>query len=190
MDSFCVRRSTVLSAQSLNQPIEFVQRAKLNAELAHLLHLAQTLDAFFDPLLGRWSDALYQRGASTLLKRAAVACALLGAGFYGLFFPMVSDPQLLLVWAAGTLLVTYLAYSFLSISHQSWGAMLHQWWNIDTYNHLLLMPPIIAWLVMLKSGELGQITPRAFWPGLLLVIAAPAAGTTCAARYGTTIDYG
>ena len=94
------------------------------AALGGVLLFARLLDAFFDPLLGRWSDALYQRGASTLLKRAAVACALLGAGFYGLFFPMVSDPQLLLVWAAGTLLVTYLAYSFLSISHQSWGAML------------------------------------------------------------------
>lgn len=58
------------------------------------------------------------------------------------------------------------------LAAREWGEMVHQWWNIDTYNHLLLMPPIIAWLVMLKSGELGQITPRAFWPGLLVVIAA------------------
>ena len=48
------------------------------AALGGVLLFARLLDAFFDPLLGRWSDALYQRGASTLLKRAAVACALLG----------------------------------------------------------------------------------------------------------------
>ncbi|MDZ7890776.1 MAG: MFS transporter [Rhodoferax sp.] len=94
------------------------------AALGGVLLFARLLDAFFDPLLGRWSDALYQRGTRALLQRAAAACVLLGTGFYALFFPWVSDPQALLYWAAGTLLVTYLAYSFLSISHQSWGAML------------------------------------------------------------------
>ena len=50
--------------------------------------------------------------------------------------------------------------------------MLHQWWNIDTYNHLLLVPFITGWLVMLKAGELAKVTPRPFAPGLLLVAAA------------------
>lgn len=58
------------------------------------------------------------------------------------------------------------------LAAQEWGEMLHQWWNIDTYNHLLLLPPIMGWLVMLKAGELARITPRPFWPGLLLVMAA------------------
>ncbi|MDZ4275176.1 MAG: exosortase A, partial [Erythrobacter sp.] len=54
----------------------------------------------------------------------------------------------------------------------SWGEMLHQWWNIDTYNHLLLVPFIVGWLVMLKAGELARITPQPFLPGLALIAAA------------------
>lgn len=53
----------------------------------------------------------------------------------------------------------------------AWGAMLHQWWNIDTYNHLLLVPFIIAWLVALKERDLARIAPRPFWPGLVPVAA-------------------
>lgn len=92
--------------------------------LGMVLLLARLLDALIDPLLGRWSDTLYRRGAPALLQRAAAACALLGAGFYLLFFPPVQGTEALLVWATVCLLVTYAAYSFLSISHQSWGAML------------------------------------------------------------------
>ncbi len=58
------------------------------------------------------------------------------------------------------------------VTAASWGEMLHQWWNIDTYNHLLLVPLIIAWLVLLKAGEVARIAPRPFAPGLLLVAAA------------------
>jgi exosortase A len=54
---------------------------------------------------------------------------------------------------------------------REWGEMLHQWWNIDTYNHILLLPPIIAWLVWLKAEALARMSPRAFGPGLGLVAA-------------------
>lgn len=94
------------------------------AALGGVLLLARLMDAAIDPLLGRWSDQLYRRGAEVLLRRAAVACVLLFAGFCLLFFPPVRNPDALLLWAAACLLLTYAAYSFLSISHQSWGAML------------------------------------------------------------------
>ncbi len=55
---------------------------------------------------------------------------------------------------------------------QSWGEMLHQWWNIDTYNHLLLVPFIIGWLAAIRARDLAVITPKPFAPGLLLVAAA------------------
>lgn len=58
------------------------------------------------------------------------------------------------------------------VTAPSWGEIGHQWWNIDTYNHLVLVPLIIAWLVSLKAGELARITPRPFVPGLALVAAA------------------
>lgn len=59
----------------------------------------------------------------------------------------------------------------IALTAQSWGEMLHQWWNIDTYNHLLLVPFIIAWLAAMKASELAKITPRPFVPGLAVVAA-------------------
>ena len=55
---------------------------------------------------------------------------------------------------------------------RDWRDMAGQWWNISTYNHILLVPAILAWLVALRRGELARLTPRAWWPGLLLVAAA------------------
>ena len=53
-----------------------------------------------------------------------MAALLLAIGFALLFFPPTRNPQVLLAWAAALLLLTYAAYSALSITHQSWGAML------------------------------------------------------------------
>ena len=53
-----------------------------------------------------------------------------------------------------------------------WAAMARQWWNISTYNHILLVPAIIAWLVWQRWPELRRFTPGAWWPGLLLLAVA------------------
>ncbi|MFM7403215.1 MAG: exosortase A [Erythrobacter sp.] len=58
------------------------------------------------------------------------------------------------------------------VTLRAWGAMLHQWWNIDTYNHLMLVPLIIAWLVALKEEALARLVPQPCGPGLVLVAAA------------------
>ena len=76
------------------------------------------------------------------------------------------------VWRSALAALGAAALALVAVTAQSWGEMLHQWWNIDTYNHLLLVPFITGWLVMLKAGELAKITPRPFVPGLLLVAAA------------------
>ena len=67
------------------------------------------------------------------------------------------------------LAVAMLALVLATIS--AWAAMAHQWWNIDTYNHLLLVPLITAWLVALKEEELARLRPQPFLPGLLGVAA-------------------
>lgn len=54
---------------------------------------------------------------------------------------------------------------------REWGEMLHQWWNIDTYTHILLIPFIVIWLVALKADEIVKIAPRSWLPGLGLVAA-------------------
>ena len=50
-----------------------------------------------------------------------------------------------------------------------WAAMLDQWWNSSTYNHILLIPLILGWLVWLRWPELQKLVPQAWWPGLVLI---------------------
>ncbi|APW40155.1 MFS transporter [Rhodoferax koreense] len=94
------------------------------ATLGWLLLGARLFDAFIDPLIGRASDRLFVRSTRAVLAVGAVAAVALAAGFTGLFFPATRSPDGLLLWAAAMLLLTYTAYSTLSVSHQAWGAML------------------------------------------------------------------
>ncbi len=57
------------------------------------------------------------------------------------------------------------------VTRREWGEMAHQWWEIDTYSHILLVPVIIAWLVALKRSELARVTPQAWLPGLGVIAA-------------------
>jgi Na+/melibiose symporter-like transporter len=94
------------------------------ATLGAILLGTRLFDAVIDPLLGRLSDRLFADSARAVLKLGALAAVVLAIGFALLFFPLVTGPTALIAWASGTLVVTYAAYSALSVSHQSWGAML------------------------------------------------------------------
>ncbi len=99
------------------------------ATLGALPLTARLFDAFIDPALGALSDRLYARAQRSgshapVFGAAALACMLLLVGFALLFFPLVAGAQALAWWALALLVLTYAAYSFLTISHQSWGAML------------------------------------------------------------------
>ena len=94
------------------------------AILGAILLGARLFDAVIDPLLGRLSDRLFSRSANAVLQAGVLAAVVLALGFGLLFFPQVTAPSALIVWASVMLVVTYAAYSFLSVSHQSWGAML------------------------------------------------------------------
>jgi glycoside/pentoside/hexuronide:cation symporter, GPH family len=94
------------------------------ATLGAVLLGARLFDAFIDPLLGKLSDRLFSRSASSVLAACAVSAVVLALGFGLLFFPQVTSPAALVLSASAMLIVTYAAYSFLSVAHQSWGAML------------------------------------------------------------------
>lgn len=53
-----------------------------------------------------------------------------------------------------------------------WQAMAGQWWDSSTYNHILLVPAIIGWLVWLRLPQLAELDPRCWWPGLLVLAGA------------------
>jgi glycoside/pentoside/hexuronide:cation symporter, GPH family len=94
------------------------------ATLGAVLLGARLFDAFIDPLLGRWSDRLFARSPQAVLRWGAGAALALGLGFAALFFPPTRHLPSLVAWATACLVLTYAAYSALSIMHQSWGAML------------------------------------------------------------------
>lgn len=56
----------------------------------------------------------------------------------------------------------------------SWQ-MVVTWWDVSTYNHCLLVVPILAWLVAQRHDELIKIRPR-FWIGALIWVGAGSVG--------------
>lgn len=91
--------------------------------LGAILLGARLFDALIDPALGRWADRLFAKSVRAVLLAAVAASVLLAAGFAALFFPLVRGDALL-VWATLALILTYAAYSLVSVVHQSWGARL------------------------------------------------------------------
>ncbi len=94
------------------------------AALGGVLLGARLLDAVADPLIGRAADGWLAAGAQRTWWVMAMAAMLLAIGFAALFFPQVSSTPALLAWCAGTLAVTYMGYSVVTVAHQSWGARL------------------------------------------------------------------
>ena len=71
------------------------------------------------------------------------------------------------------LIALALAWALLIIAAaREWGEMLHQWWNIETYSHILLIPFIVGWLAWMRRGELTKIEPRGWWLGMIAVALA------------------
>ncbi len=46
------------------------------------------------------------------------------------------------------------------------------WWNSSTFNHCLLIVPILIWLIVRRREEVAQITPQAWKAGLIYMAAA------------------
>ena len=96
------------------------------AALGAVLLLVRIFDAVTDPLMGYAADHLLAMSRSRRLLAMGLGCVVLLLGFLGLFFPPASLRQgsVLLGWCAAMLVVAYLAYSILSITHQAWAARL------------------------------------------------------------------
>ncbi len=74
-------------------------------------------------------------------------------------------------WRRSLLVLSLCALAVVSVAAREWGEMIHQWWNIDTYSHILLVPFVVAWLVALKLPELAKIDPQPWFGGVFVTAA-------------------
>src|SRR6218665_589134 len=72
-------------------------------------------------------------------------------------------------WRPHLLALGFTATAILLLFYHDAAAIAGIWWNSSTFNHCLLIPFILWWLVAQRREELAQLTPAAWWPGLLLV---------------------
>jgi len=72
-------------------------------------------------------------------------------------------------WRAHFLALGFVAAAILLLFYHDAAAIGAIWWNSSTFNHCLLIPFILWWLVAQRKAELAQLVPAAWWPGLLLV---------------------
>jgi GPH family glycoside/pentoside/hexuronide:cation symporter len=101
-----------------------VQHGLPLALLGGVLLGTRLLDAVADPFIGQAIDRRFARGGQTIGRWAGAGAVVLAAAFTGLFYPPVSGRAALLAWLIGALLMTYLAFSLLTVLHQSWGTRL------------------------------------------------------------------
>lgn len=93
--------------------------------LGILLLATRLLDAVLDPRIGHWVDQRFERAPATAWWAALFASCVMALGFAALWAPPASiRPHSvgLLAWLACALICTYVAYSIVSMVHQTWGA--------------------------------------------------------------------
>jgi len=69
--------------------------------------------------------------------------------------------QLVVVWAG-----------LIALFFADWSDMAGQWWGSSTYNHILLIPLILCWMIAQRRGEVLRLTPVAWWPALIVFAGA------------------
>ncbi len=70
------------------------------------------------------------------------------------------------VWRAPLILLAAVSLSILLLFWRDVADIAAIWWNSSTFNHCLLILPIIGWLVWQRRQELAQLTPQASMAGL------------------------
>ncbi len=83
--------------------------------------------------------------------------------------PRVPGARVPAAWRSALLRLSLAWIGLFALAWTAWAEMARQWWDASTYNHILLVPPILAWLVRQRWPELAKLAPQAWWPGLLLL---------------------
>ncbi|MFZ5609476.1 MAG: exosortase A [Pseudomonadota bacterium] len=75
-------------------------------------------------------------------------------------------------WRAAAAALALAGATALILMRDALSSMVGTWWNSVTFNHILLVPAILAWLVWQRRGVLAAVRPRPWAPGLIGVAAA------------------
>ena len=86
--------------------------------------------------------------------------------------PSPSQVNLPVPWRRPLAALAAVFVMLLFVFGADWREMAEQWWNSSTYNHVLLIPPILAWQVCQRWPALQRLVPTGWWPGLVLFAAA------------------
>jgi exosortase A len=78
-------------------------------------------------------------------------------------------------WRAHLVGLALTAAALLALFARDVADMATIWWTSSSFGHCLLVGPIIGWLVWERRGQLAQLDPVAWWPGLAVVGAGGAA---------------
>lgn len=74
-------------------------------------------------------------------------------------------------WRGHLAALGLLAAAILLLFHADAADLVGVWLRSETFNHCLLIPPIIGWLVAQRLPQLRELSPAAWAPGLLIVAA-------------------
>lgn len=84
-----------------------------------------------------------------------------------------ADPApLTATWRAALIRLGIVWAAILTVFMRDAADMVMIWWDSSTFNHSLLIPFILGWLVMQREDELKRIVPSVWAPGLLVMAAA------------------
>lgn len=178
-------------------PPLYAQHGVPLAMLGGLLLLARLFDAVTDPWLGRWWDRVFARGGAQAVWRGAAGLAVgLLLALSALLLPPNGSAGMLAAWALVGLALTSLAYSALTLAHQSWGtrlggdaglqAQVAGWREGCALVGVLLaalLPPLLGWpwtLMLLGLALVGGLLAwrRAPRPPMTASSATPSSGWT------------
>ncbi|MDE2411293.1 MAG: exosortase A [Sphingomonadales bacterium] len=74
------------------------------------------------------------------------------------------------VWQAGLTRLGLACLGLIAAFAGDWARIFDQWWNSSTYNHMLLVPLMVGWLIWQRRDEVLRLRPLCWWPGLGAVL--------------------
>ena len=83
----------------------------------------------------------------------------------------IAVPRLDTIWRRHLAVLAGVAALLLIVFRRDVADLTHIWWTNTTFGHCLFIAPVLGWMVWQRRGQLAELTPASWWPGLALVAA-------------------